>query len=253
MNFRGIKAVYFHEMDRMKRTLFQSLFSPVLSTLLYFLVFGFVLGSRVGKIDGVSYASFIVPGILTLSLLNQSVANASFGFYFPKLRGTLYELLAAPLSFFELAISFIAAAVTKSVIIAFMILLTVFLFSPIKISQPFILIFFIVWVSTIFSLLGFIIGLWSESFEHMQLIPIFVITPLTFLGGSFYSINMLPPLWKNISLFNPVVHINSALRWSFYMQPDIPLTYSLLSGILMTTLFTLVIYIIFSKTNKIKD
>ena len=253
MNFRGMKAVYFHEMDRMRRTLFQSLFSPVLSTFLYFIVFGSVLGSKVGEVDGVSYASFIVPGILTLSLLTQSVSNASFGFYFPKLRGTLYELLAAPMSFFELAISFIGAAVTKSLIIALMILLTVFLFSPMNISHPFLLVFFIIWVAIIFSLLGFMIGLWSESFEHMQLIPIFVITPLTFLGGSFYSINMLPPLWKNISLFNPVVHINSAFRWSFYTHSDVPLSYSLLSGIFMTIFFTLVIYTIFTKTNKIRE
>lgn len=227
MNFYAIRAIYTFEMARMWRTLLQSIVAPVLTTALFFVVFGSAIGSRIAEVDGVAYGSFIVPGLIMLSLLTQSVSNASFGIYFPKFTGTIYELLSAPVSYFEAVLSYVGAAATKSIILGVITLATATVFVDFEIQHPVIMLVFMVLTSFTFSLLGFIIGIWADNFEKLSLVPLLVITPLTFLGGSFYSINMLPPVWQTISLFNPVVYLVSGFRWSFYDSGDVSLVASL--------------------------
>jgi len=227
MNLRAIQAIYTFEMARTFRTLLQSIVSPVVSTALYFVVFGSAIGSRIQEVDGVSYGSFIVPGLIMLSLLTQSIANASFGIYFPRFTGTIYELLSAPVSYVEIVIGYVGAAATKSIILGTIILATAALFVPLRIEHPLVMVLFLVLTAATFSLFGFIIGIWADGFEKLQLIPMLIITPLTFLGGSFYSIDMLPPVWRTISLFNPVVYLVSGFRWSFFGTSDVGVGISL--------------------------
>lgn len=233
MNFRAIQAIYGFEMARTFRTLLQSIVSPVVSTSLYFVVFGGAIGSRIQEVDGIPYGSFIVPGLMMLSLLTQSVSNASFAIYFPKFVGTIYELLSAPVSYAEATIAYVGAAATKSIVLGLIILATAWLFVPLRIEHPLMMLLFLVLTATTFALFGFIIGIWADNFEKLQLIPLLVITPLTFLGGSFYSIDMLPAPWHTISLFNPVVYLVSGFRWSFFGTSDVGVGVSLL----MTLLF----------------
>ena len=233
MNFHAVKAIYKFEMTRALRTLFQSIVSPVISTSLYFVVFGSAIGSRITEIEGVSYGSFIVPGLIMLSILTQSLSNASFGIYFPKFTGTIYERLSAPVSYFEILLGYVGAAATKSIILGLIIMATAGLFVPIQIAHPFWMLAFLILTAITFSLFGFIIGIWADNFEKLQLIPLLVVTPLVFLGGSFYSINMLPPFWQNVTLFNPVLYLISGFRWSFYEISDVSVTWSLT----MITLF----------------
>ncbi len=227
MNHHAVWAIYRQEMARTRRTLLQSIVSPVISTSLYFVVFGAAIGSRIDEIDGVSYGAFIVPGLIMLSLLTQSISNASFGIYFPKFVGTVYELLSAPISYFEIVIAFVGAAATKSIILGLIILATAHLFVPMQILHPGIMLLFLVLTAFTFSLFGFIIGIWADGFEKLQLVPLLIVTPLTFLGGSFYSIDMLPPFWRTVTLFNPVVYLVSGFRWSFYGQSDVNVVVSL--------------------------
>lgn len=227
MNWLAVKAIYQFEMHRMLRTLGQSIASPVISTGLYFIVFGSAIGSRIDQIDGVSYGSFIVPGLIMLTVLSESISNASFGIYFPKFTGTIYEILSAPISYLEIVIGYVGAAATKSIIIGTLILLTSFFFVPVTIAHPLLMLIFLVLTAVTFSLFGFIIGVWADGFEKLQIIPLLIITPLAFLGGSFYSIKMLPPLWQKISLINPVVYLISGFRWSFYESADVSLGISL--------------------------
>jgi ABC-2 type transport system permease protein len=229
MNFNAINAIYTFEMARALRTLTQSLVSPVISTSLYFVVFGAAIGSRIQEIDGINYGSFIVPGLIMLSLLTQSIANASFGIYFPRFIGTIFELLSAPVSYLEIVIAYVGAAATKSIVLGLVILATAALFVPLHILHPFWMLVFLVLTAVTFSLFGFIIGIWADGFEKLQLIPLLIITPLTFLGGSFYSVNMLPPVWQTVSLFNPVVYLVSGFRWSFFGHSDVSIGYSLLA------------------------
>jgi len=226
MNFQAVKAIYLFEMARTRRTLFQSIVAPVISTSLYFVVFGSAIGSRISEVDGVSYGSFIVPGLIMLSLLTQSISNASFGIYFPKFTGTIYELLSAPISFFEIVMGYVGAAATKSIVLGLIILATAGLFVPIQVAHPFWMILFLVLTALTFSLFGFIIGIWAGNFEQLQIIPLLIVTPLVFLGGSFYSINMLPPFWQNITLFNPILYLISGFRWSFYEIADVSMLWS---------------------------
>jgi ABC-2 type transport system permease protein len=221
MNFHAVKAIYRFEMARTWRTLFQSIVSPVISTSLYFVVFGSAIGSRIPQIEGVGYGSFIVPGLIMLSLLTQSVSNASFGIFFPKFTGTIYELLSAPISFVEIALGYVGAAATKSIILGLIILATAGLFVPLHIAHPVWMVLFLVLTAVTFSLFGFIIGVWADNFEKLQIIPLLVITPLVFLGGSFYSVSMLPPFWQSVSLANPVLYLVSGFRWSFYEVADV--------------------------------
>lgn len=221
MNFHAIWAIYHFEMARTFRTLLQSIVSPVISTSLYFVVFGAAIGSRIEEIDGVSYGAFIVPGLIMLSLLQQSISNASFGIYFPKFTGTIYELLSAPVSYFEIVVSYVGAAATKSIALGLIILATAGVFVPLQIAHPFWMLLFLVLTAVTFSLFGFIIGIWADGFEKLQLVPLLIITPLAFLGGSFYSINMLPPFWQTVTLFNPVVYLISGFRWSFFGVSDV--------------------------------
>jgi ABC-2 type transport system permease protein len=227
MNLLAIRAIYLFEMARTWRTLMQSIVSPVLSTSLYFIVFGAAIGSRIDQVEGVGYGSFIVPGLIMLSVLTQSVSNASFGIYFPKFTGTIYEILSAPVSFLEIAVGYVGAAATKSIILGLIILATAALFVPLHIAHPAWMLAFLVLTSVAFSLLGFIIGIWADGFEKLQVVPLLIITPLTFLGGSFYSISMLPPIWQTIALFNPVVYLVSGFRWSFYEIADVNVGVSL--------------------------
>jgi ABC-2 type transport system permease protein len=227
MNLHGIRAVYTFEMARTWRTLLQSIVSPVISTSLYFVVFGAAIGSRISEIDGVAYGAFIVPGLIMLSLLTQSIANASFGIYFPRFTGTIYEILSAPISGLEIVVAYVGAAATKSILLGLIILATAALFVPLRIEHPVWMLFFLVLTAVTFSLFGFIIGLWADGFEKLQVIPLLVVTPLTFLGGSFYSIHMLPPFWQTVTLFNPVVYLVSGFRWSFYGTADVSLVVSL--------------------------
>jgi ABC-2 type transport system permease protein len=227
MNIHAIRAIYRFEMARTRRTLLQSIVSPVISTSLYFVVFGAAIGSRITEIGGVSYGAFIVPGLIMLSLLTQSIANASFGIYFPRFTGTIYELLSAPVSAMEIVFSYVGAAATKSVVLGLIILATAELFVPLRIEHPFWMLLFLVLTSVTFSLIGFIIGIWADGFEKLQLVPLLIITPLTFLGGSFYSIDVLPPFWQTVSLFNPVVYLISGFRWSFYGIADVDIAVSL--------------------------
>jgi ABC-2 type transport system permease protein len=227
MNVQAIRAIYHFEMARAFRTTLQSIVSPVLSTSLYFVVFGSAIGSRITEIDGVAYGSFIVPGLIMLSLLTQSISNASFGIYFPKFMGTIYELLSAPVSYFEIVIAYVGAAATKSILLGVIILATAALFVPLQIVHPVWMLLFLLLTSVTFSLFGFIIGIWADTIEKLQLVPLLIITPLTFLGGSFYAVNMLPPFWQKISLFNPVVYLISGFRWSFYGIADVDIGISL--------------------------
>ena len=227
MNLYGIRAIFIFEMMRFFKTLTQSIASPVLSTTLYFVVFGSAIGSRMVEIDGISYGAFIIPGLMMLSLLNESISNASFGIYFPRFTGTIYEVLSAPISPIEIIFGYVGAAATKSVLIGILILITARLFVDYDIQHPFWMAAFLLLTAVTFSLFGFIIGIWAEGFEKLQIIPMMVITPLTFLGGTFYSINMLPPLWQKITLINPVVYLVSGFRWSFYGVSDVSVAISL--------------------------
>lgn len=221
MNLHAIRAIYRFEMARTFRTLMESIVSPVLSTSLYFIVFGAAIGARMGEVDGVGYGAFIIPGLIMLSLLSESISNASFGIYLPKWSGTVYELLSAPVSAFEIVVGYVGAAATKSLMLGTLILFTARFFVDYEIAHPFWMVCFLLLTALTFSLFGFIIGLWADSFQRLQLIPLMVVTPLTFLGGAFYSINMLPPLWQKIALFNPVVYLISGFRWSFYGIADV--------------------------------
>jgi ABC-2 type transport system permease protein len=235
MNWRAAAAIYTFEMARTGRTLLQSIVSPVISTSLYFVVFGAAIGSRITEIDGVAYGAFIVPGLIMLMLLTQSTANASFGIYFPKFVGTIYEILSAPISAFEIVLGYVGAAATKSIILGLLILATAGFFVPLQIAHPFWMVAFLVLTAVTFSLLGFIIGIWAEGFEQLQFIPLLIITPLTFLGGTFYSISVLPPVWQTVALFNPVVYLVSGFRWSFYGIADVSVGVSL--GMTLVFLF----------------
>lgn len=226
MNFYGVRAIYSYEMARTGRTLFQSVVSPVISTSLYFIVFGAAIGSRITQIDGVSYGAFIVPGLIMLMLLTQSVTNAAFGIYFPRFVGTIYEILSAPVSAFEIVLGYVGAAATKSIVLGLIILGTSFLFVPIHIEHPFWMLGFLVLTALSFSLLGFILGIWAEGFEKLQIVPLLIITPLTFLGGTFYSTSVLPPFWRTVTLFNPLVYLISGFRWSFFGIADVKIELS---------------------------
>ncbi|WP_447044432.1 ABC transporter permease [Vreelandella sp. H-I2] len=233
MNLHPVRAIYMAEMARTRRTLLQSIVSPVISTSLYFVVFGAAIGSRISEVNGVSYGAFIVPGLIMLMLLTQSVSNASFGIFFPKFSGSIYELLSAPISHLEIVIGYVGAAASKSILLGLLILATSSFFVPLEIAHPFWMLTFLVLTAVTFSLLGFIIGIWADGFDRLQLVPLLVITPLTFLGGSFYSIDMLPPFWQTITLANPVVYLVSGFRWSFYGISDV----SLVASVGMITLF----------------
>ncbi len=245
MNILGIRAIYVFEMARTLRTLGKSIVAPVISTILYFIVFGSAIGSRIQAIDGVPYGAFIVPGLIMLTVLGESVLNASFGIYFPRFTGTIYEILSAPMSFGEILLGYAGAAATKSVSIGVIILSTAWFFVPLQIDHPFWMVFFLIITSVTFSLMGFIIGIWADGFEKLHMISMLIITPLTFLGGSFYSINMLPHFWHRASLFNPVVYLVSGFRWSFYSQSDVSLSTSALMIATFIILFLGIIYWIF--------
>lgn len=227
MNLQGVLAIYRYELGRTLRTLFQSIASPVISTSLYFVVFGAAIGSQMTAIDGVSYGAFIIPGLIMMTLMAESISNASFGIYMPKFSGTIYEILSAPVSPLEIVIGYVGAAATKSIVLGFIIMLTARLFVDYSIEHPFIMLGFLVLTSLTFSLMGFIIGVWADGFEKLQIVPLMIVTPLAFLGGSFYSISMLPPVWQAITLFNPVVYLISGFRWSFYGVSDVAVGVSL--------------------------
>lgn len=253
MNIPAIKAIYASEMARTRKTLLQSIASPVISTVLYFVVFGSAIGSRIQSVEGVSYGSFIVPGLVMLSLLTQSISNASFGIFFPKFTGTIYEIMSAPISFFEVLIGYVGAAATKSLIIGAIILITASFFVEMRVAHPVWMLTFLVLTCIAFSLFGFIIGLWADNFEKLQLIPLLVITPLVFLGGSFYSVNMLPEFWQKVTLLNPVLYLVSGFRWSFFEVSDVSVTLSLfmISGFLLACLF--VVWLMFRTGYKLKQ
>jgi ABC-2 type transport system permease protein len=244
MNFRAVQAIYRFEMARAWRTVAQSIVSPVISTSLYFVVFGAAIGSRITQINGVSYGAFIVPGLVMLSLLTQSVANASFGIYFPRFTGTIYEILSAPISYIEIVLGYVGAAASKSIILGAIILATAGLFVPLHIDHPFWMLLFLMLTAVSFSLFGFILGLWADGFEKLQIVPLLIITPLTFLGGSFYSITMLPPFWQRVSLANPVVYLVSGFRWSFYGIADVSVAVSLaMTGVCLALCLTTIWWI----------
>jgi ABC-2 type transport system permease protein len=253
MNWRAVVAIFMAEMKRFFRTLFQSLISPVISTVLYFIVFGAAIGSRITEIDGVSYGAFIVPGMIMLSILTQSISNASFGIYFPRFSGTIYEYLSAPISAFEMVLGFVGAAAAKSLLIGLVILATSALFVPVSIAHPFWMLLFLVLTAITFSLFGFIIGLWADGFEKLQIIPLLIITPLTFLGGSFYSISVLPPIWQTISYFNPVVYLISGFRWSFYEVSDVSVGLSLAMTFLFLAICLGIVVWIFKTGYRLKN
>jgi ABC-2 type transport system permease protein len=253
MNLRAVQAIYTFEMSRTGRTLMQSIVSPVLSTSLYFVVFGAAIGSRINEIEGVSYGAFLVPGLIMMMLLTQSVANASFGIYFPRFTGTIYELLSAPVSFYEIVLGYVGAAATKSVILGVLILATAWMFVPLHIAHPLWMLGFLILTSLTFSLLGFIIGIWADGFEKLQIIPLLVITPLTFLGGSFYSISVLPPIWQTITLFNPVVYLVSGFRWSFFEIADVQVAISLGMTLGFLALCLITVWWIFKTGYRLKN
>ena len=252
MNLHAVKAIYLFEMARTRRTLMQSVASPVLSTSLYFVVFGAAIGSRIAEIDGVSYGAFLVPGLIMLSLLTQSISNASFGIYMPKFSGTIYELLSAPVSALEMVAGYVGAAATKSVVLGLLTLATARLFVDFSIAHPFWMLAFLLLTSVTFSLFGFIIGIWADGFEKLQIVPLMIVTPLAFLGGSFYSIHMLPPLWQKITLFNPVVYLVSGFRWSFYGVADVGVAISLGMTLLFLLLCLAIVGLIFKTGYKLK-
>ena len=253
MNLPAVKAIYKFEMARAGRTLLQSMVSPVISTSLYFVVFGAAIGSRISEIEGVPYGAFIVPGLVMLMLLTQSVANASFGIYFPRFTGTIYELLSAPISYLEIVIGYVGAAATKSIILGLVILATAFLFVPLHIAHPFWMVAFLVLTAVTFSLLGFIIGIWADGFEKLQLVPLLIITPLTFLGGTFYSISVLPPFWRAVTLLNPVVYLVSGFRWSFFNIADVSPAVSLVMIGVFLAICLLVVAWIFKTGYRLKS
>ncbi len=239
MNFYAIRAIYRTEMARMMRTVVQSIVAPVLSTSLYFVIFGAAIGSRITEIDGVGYGAFIVPGLIMLSIMTECISNSSFAIYFPKFTGTIFEILSAPISFMEVVIGYVGAAATKSIIIGLIILGTANFFVDIQIAHPFVMLLFLVLISVSFSLFGFILGVWADGWEKLSIVPILVIMPLTFLGGTFYSISMLPPAWQTISMFNPVVYLISGFRWAFYENSDVAIELSLamVTGFLLLCLY----------------
>jgi ABC-2 type transport system permease protein len=253
MNIHAVRAIYRFEMARAGRTLLQSIVSPVISTSLYFVVFGAAIGSRIQQVGGISYGSFIVPGLIMLSLLTQSISNASFGIYFPRFTGTIYELLSAPVSYLEIVVSYVGAAATKSIILGLIILATSALFVPLRIAHPVWMLAFLVLTSVSFSLFGFILGVWADGFEKLQVIPLMIITPLTFLGGSFYSISMLPPFWQKVTLFNPVVYLVSGFRWSFFGMADVSVGVSLGMTILFLLICLAVVWWIFKTGYRLKS
>lgn len=252
MNLQAVKSIYIFEMSRTFRTLLQSIVSPVLSTSLYFVVFGAAIGSRIQEVDGVTYGAFIVPGLIMLTVLTQATSNAAFGIYFPKFIGTIYELLSAPISFLEIVMGYVGAAATKALAIGLIILLTAAFFVDIQIAHPFWMLTFLVLTCVSFSLFGFILGIWAQNFEQLQLVPLLVITPLVFLGGSFYSISMLPPLWQNVTLFNPVVYLISGFRWSFYGTADVAVGLSVTMIALFLAICLAIIWWIFKTGYRIK-
>lgn len=245
MNFTAVKAIYVYEMARFFRTLTQSFISPVISTSLYFVVFGAAIGSRIQEVEGISYGAFIVPGLIMLSVITQAISNASFGIYFPKFIGTIFELLSAPVNFLEIVLGYVGAAATKALFIGVVIMITASFFVDIDIAHPWAMVLFLLLTCMSFSLLGFIVGIWAGSFEQLQLVPLLIVTPLVFLGGSFYSISMLPPIWQTITLFNPVVYLISGFRWSFFGTADVPIGLSLLAIAGFTALCLGVIWWIF--------
>jgi ABC-2 type transport system permease protein len=253
MNTRAVQAIYGFEMARTGRTLLQSIVSPVISTSLYFVVFGAAIGSRITEIEGVSYGAFIVPGLIMLTVLTQSVMNASFGIYFPRFVGTIYEILSAPVSYLEIVLGYVGAAATKSIILGLIILATAAFFVPLRIAHPVWMLAFLVLTSITFSLLGFIIGIVADGFERLQVVPLLVITPLTFLGGSFYSISVLPPVWQKITLFNPVVYLVSGFRWSFFEVADVRVGWSLAMSLAFLVLCLAAIAGIFKTGYRIKN
>jgi ABC-2 type transport system permease protein len=253
MNLRAIWAIYLYEMKRFMRTLMESLLSPVISTSLYFVVFGSAIGSRIDEVEGVTYGAFIVPGLIMLTVMTQAISNASFGIYFPKFIGTIYELLSAPVNFLEIVMGYVGAAATKSLLIGIVILATSGFFVDLDILHPAAMLAFLVLTCLSFSLFGFIIGIWAENFQQLQIIPLLVITPLVFLGGSFYSISMLPPAWQTVSYFNPVVYLLSGFRWSFFGQADVPVGLSLLAIAAFTGLCLFIVWLIFKTGYRIKS
>ena len=253
MNLHAIRAIYRFEMARTFRTITQSIASPVLSTSLYFVVFGAAIGSRMGAVDGISYGAFIIPGLIMLALLNESISNASFGIYMPKWAGTIFELLSAPVSFIEVVLGYVGAAATKSVMLGVLILITARLFVPYEIAHPFWMLCFLLLTAITFSLFGFIIGLWADDFQKLQVIPLMIVTPLTFLGGAFYSIGMLPPFWQKLTLFNPVVYLISAFRWSFYGLADVNVVVSVAAILGFLALCLLAVWWIFKTGWKLKQ
>ena len=252
MNFYAIRAIYKFEMARTFRTILQSIVSPVISTSLYFVVFGAARGSRITDVDGVGYGAFIVPGLIMLSLLTQSISNASFGIFFPKFTGTIYEILSAPVSYLEIVIGYVGAAATKSLVLGLLILATSTLFVPLQIMHPFWMLLFLVLTAVTFCLFGFVLGIWADGFEKLQLVPFLIVTPLIFLGGSFYSIDMLPPFWQTVSLFNPVVYLISAFRWSFYGVADLSVALSASMTVLFLVLCLTAIWYIFKTGYRLK-
>ncbi|MGP0058954.1 MAG: ABC transporter permease [Beijerinckiaceae bacterium] len=252
MNIQAVRAIYMFEMARTGRTLLQSIVSPVISTCLYFVVFGAAIGARINEIDGVKYGAYIVPGLIMLMLLTQSIMNASFGIYFPKFTGTIYEILSAPVSAFEIVIGYVGAAATKSIFLGLIILATASLFVPLHIAHPAWMLAFLVLTAFTFSLFGFIIGVWADGFERLQIVPALIITPLTFLGGSFYSINILPPAWRVVTLFNPVVYLISGFRWSFFDIGDVGVGVSLAATSLFLALGLIVVWWIFRTGYRLK-
>ena len=252
MNWPAVTAIYKYEMARTIRTMFQSVVSPVISTSLYFIVFGSAIGSRIAEIDGVSYGAFLVPGLIMLTLLTQSVSNASFGIFFPKFTGTIYELLSAPISPLEIVLGYVGAAATKSLVLGLIILATAGLFVPLEIQHPFVMLLFLVLTAVSFCLLGFIIGIVAKNFEQLQIVPLLIITPLVFLGGSFYSISMLPPFWQTVTLFNPVVYLVSGFRWSFYGIADVPVVASVVAILLFLAVSLGIVWWIFRTGYRLK-
>jgi ABC-2 type transport system permease protein len=252
MNFRAVRAIYAFEMARTGRTLLQSIVSPVVSTSLYFVVFGAAIGSRIAQVEGISYGAFIVPGLIMLSLLTQSIANASFAIYFPKFTGTIYELLSAPVSSMEIVASYVGAAATKSIMLGLIILATAGLFVPLRIAHPGMMLLFLVLTSVTFSLFGFIIGIWADGFEKLQLVPLLIVTPLAFLGGSFYSVAMLPPFWQKVTLVNPVVYLISGFRWSFFGTADVGIGVSLAMTVVFLALCLAVVAWMFRTGYRLK-
>ncbi|MGX0879234.1 ABC-2 type transport system permease protein [Roseovarius sp. MBR-154] len=253
MNLHAIKAIYVYEMKRFFRTIFESLLSPVISTTLYFVVFGAAIGSRIEEVEGVSYGAFIVPGLIMLSVMTQAISNASFGIYFPKFIGTIFELLSAPINFFEIVLGYVGAAATKSLLIGGVILITAGFFVDLDIQHPVMMLVFLVMICVSFALFGFIIGIWSENFQQLQLIPLLVITPLVFLGGAFYSVSMLPEGWQTVTLFNPVVYLISGFRWSFFGVADVSVGLSLAAIGLFFALCLGVVWWIFKTGYRIKS